>query len=314
MKKRVLLIGEPMALFIANSLGELKDVKDYILKVAGAELNVALGLKRLGYDVEYVTKLGYDPLSEMVKDFITKHGIGTKYIKYTSEYNVGMMLKGKTEVGDPKIAYYRKNSAASHITIKDVEDVDIKEFDLLHITGISLCISKEMNETVKYLLDKAIENNVYVSFDPNLRLQMWESKEQMQKEINDISKKVNIVLPGINEANLLLNTNNLDGVHNKYLELGVNEFVVKDGSNGSYYFKDKEKVFVPSFKVKKVIDTVGAGDGFAVGIISGILEKLSLEKILERANAIGSIQVQHISDNEGLPTREELEKYIRSYE
>ena len=63
------------------------------------------------------------------------------------------------------------------------------------------------------------------------------------------------------------------------------------------------------FKVEQVVDTVGAGDGFAVGIISGYLEGLSIEKMIERANAIGAIQVSVESDNEGLPTQEELQAY-----
>jgi 2-dehydro-3-deoxygluconokinase len=68
---------------------------------------------------------------------------------------------------------------------------------------------------------------------------------------------------------------------------------------------------VPGFKVDKVVDTVGAGDGFAVGIISGLLEKLPLKEAVVRGNAIGSLQVMVPGDNEGLPDRARLEEYIK---
>lgn len=96
--------------------------------------------------------------------------------------------------------------------------------------------------------------------------------------------------------------------------MGVKQIVIKDGSKGSYYINKEQKIFEPSFIVKKVVDTVGAGDGFAVGIISSILDGLNPYEMLERANAIGAIQVMHISDNAGLPTREQLNKYIRETE
>lgn len=68
---------------------------------------------------------------------------------------------------------------------------------------------------------------------------------------------------------------------------------------------------VPGFAVKEVLDIVGAGDGFAVGVISGYLDGLDMQNSVLRTNAIGSLQAQNQGDNEGLPTRDELEKYIQ---
>lgn len=308
MKKKILLIGEAMASFVSNNLGELSDVKDFSLQVAGAELNVAIGLTRLGYEVEYVTKLGVDPLSVHIQEYIKKNNIGDKYITNTNKHNVGLMLKGKTDVGDPKVYYYRKNSAANNITIEDVENIDLSEFGLLHITGISFCV---MRQATLYLLEKAKKENILVTFDPNLRLTMWDSREEMIKLINEVSQKADVVIPGINEANILVGSSDIEEINKKYLAMNVNKLVVKDGEKGSHFFKDGQHVFEKGFVVDKVVDTVGAGDGFAVGVISSLLENLSMNDLLIRSNAIGSIQVQHVSDNEGLPTREYLEEYIR---
>lgn len=68
---------------------------------------------------------------------------------------------------------------------------------------------------------------------------------------------------------------------------------------------------VPGVQVEQIVDTVGAGDGFGVGVLSAYLEGESWEKAAKRANAIGSLQVQHSGDNEGLPNRKELEDYLK---
>ena len=70
-----------------------------------------------------------------------------------------------------------------------------------------------------------------------------------------------------------------------------------------------ESFRVPGYRVEKVIDTVGAGDGFAAGVISGRLEGLSMPEMVRRGNAIGALQVMNIGDNEGLPDRTRLELF-----
>ena len=59
-------------------------------------------------------------------------------------------------------------------------------------------------------------------------------------------------------------------------------------------------------KVDKVVDTVGAGDGFAVGAISALLEGKTLRQAVQRGNKIGALAIQVQGDSEGLPTREAL--------
>ena len=77
-----------------------------------------------------------------------------------------------------------------------------------------------------------------------------------------------------------------------------------------YYDNGQESGYVEGFKVEKIIDTVGAGDGFAAGCISALKEGLSLKEAVRRGNAIGAIQLTSKGDNEGLPTRIELEKFM----
>lgn len=308
--KKILLVGEAMMLLMAEDSGCLECVDKYTTGIAGAELNVCVGLTRLGFYCEYLTRVGNDPFGRKIQNFIKKENIGMKYLEVDEENRTGMQLKSKVKDGDPLIYYFRKGSAASKINKENIDKINLDEFDLIHITGIPLALTKNLREAIYYLIDKAKAKGKYITFDPNLRPSIWENEETMIEVINEVSKKVDLILPGINEAKILLNKESLDEIVETYMNIGIKNIVLKEGEKGSHYFNQDKHYFVPSFKVKEVVDTVGAGDGFAVGIISSLLDNISPEKMLQRANAIGAIQVSHRSDNEGLPTREELERYI----
>jgi 2-dehydro-3-deoxygluconokinase len=160
------------------------------------------------------------------------------------------------------------------------------------------------------LLEKARENGLTISFDPNLRPQLWASQEEMVQTINEIAARCDIVLPGDSEGLILTGSKEPEKIAEFYLNKGVKTVIIKLGPKGAYAAQANESFFVPGFTVEKVIDTVGAGDGFAVGIISALIENLTLEEAVRRGNAIGAIQVTSRGDNEGLPTRELLQQFM----
>lgn len=312
MKKDVVLIGEAMGLFSAYESGKLDDASYFSKKVAGAEVNVSIGLSRLGMDVNLITRLGQDYFGRYILRFLESEGIGTDFVSFDEDSNTGFMLKSKTEKGDPETAYYRKGSAFSQLSIEDlIGKINFDHIKVLHITGIPSAVSHSVRSAIYYLMGKAKESGTFITFDPNLRPALWENEEIMIKVLNELATYADVILPGISEAKILTGLNDPDEIADFYFEKGVKYVVIKMGASGAYVKRaGKEKIFVPGFKVDKVTDTVGAGDGFAVGIISGYLDGLTLEESTIRANAIGSIQVQNLGDNEGLPDRETLLNYI----
>lgn len=307
---RVLLIGEPMALFIAQQEGSLDSVEDFKRALAGAEVNVAIGLKRLGHEPSYMTKLGDDPFGKYVFDFLEKEGIDASNVVFDKDHPTGFMLKSRVSQGDPKVFYFRRGSAASTISPEDISKIDIASFDRVHVTGITPALSMSCREAMFKLIEIAKEKGVPVSFDPNLRPTLWKSKEEMVEVINRLASKADMVLPGISEGNILTGSEDPKKIAEFYINLGVKTVVIKVGSKGAYVRTNSQEYLVEGYKVEKVVDTVGAGDGFAVGIISGLLENLELKDAVKRGNAIGALQVMAPGDNDGLPDRSGLSKFM----
>jgi 2-dehydro-3-deoxygluconokinase len=311
----VILMGEPMAMFIADDYGPLEKVKKFTRSMAGAEVNVCIGLTRIGHGCAYLTKLGTDPMGKYIFNRLKKENFDTRFVSLDDRFLTALQLKSKVKTGDPDVAYYRKGSAASHMSVEDVDKIDMTGVRHVHITGIPPALSLSCREATYRLIERAKENGIYTTFDPNLRPTLWESREVMIRVINDLASKCDLVLPGLNEGRILTNADSPEKISDFYQNIGVGTVIIKTGKQGAYVRTPKESYRVKTFPVpqEKIIDTVGAGDGFAVGIISGRLEGLSLLDSVIRGNAIGSIQVQNASDNEGLPTQHELDEFYQEY-
>jgi dehydrogluconokinase len=145
-----------------------------------------------------------------------------------------------------------------------------------------------------------------VSFDPNLRPSLWASEPRMISEINRLAALAHWVLPGLSEGRLLTGFEDPADIAAFYLDQGVEAVAIKLGPHGAYYRTHLDQGFVAGVPVETVVDTVGAGDGFAVGMISALLENHSFADAVKRANWIGSRAVQSRGDMEGLPNRLEM--------
>lgn len=310
--KKILLFGEPMVMFLGNEVGALSKVDNYKKRIAGAELNVAIGLKRLGLDPIYYCRLGKDQFGDYIEASLQKRNIDNVITR--GDGYTGFQFKSKTEDHEADVYYYRKGSEASKLSISDFEEYDFKQLDWVHITGIPLALSKEMNDLCFYIVKKCKEFNIPFSFDPNVRYQLWDDSKAMIHQMNKLAYESDVFLPGIQEARLLSGLNSIDDMAEFYLCHGTKAVIFKNGKEGSIYFDKYKKVEVPGVYLGKTVDTVGAGDGFAVGVIYSMLNRFDSETMLKNANIIGSRQVTVEGDNEGLPTCEELKKLVKRRE
>lgn len=308
MASDVILFGEPMALFAAQDEGNLSETAVFTRMLAGAEVNVAIGLTRLGYRVTYGTKLGVDPFGDYIEKKLQQEGITTS-ITRDPKHLTGLQWKNNVTKGDPDTHYRRTKTAASYLSEEDVDKFDFSGAKLLHITGIFPALSLHTRNAVFRMIEKAREYGMFVSFDPNLRECLWESRSVMIRTINHIASKVDLVLPGIGEGKILMGSDKPEEIAEFYRNLGAKTVIVKLGPEGAYGKSDTEEGYFKGYPVEKVVDTVGAGDGFAAGVLSAVLEGKGVAEMADRGNAIGAMQVMVRSDNDGLPTREELEYF-----
>lgn len=316
---KFLTIGEPIALFGSDEEDKsLVAAQKFTKYLAGAEVNVAVGVSRLGHSTQYVTRLGEDPFGEFIENELIKNDIGTSYIEKTNDFWTAYQLKNRVSKGDPDIYYFRKGSAAANFNEQILKSIDWTDIELVHLSGIFPAISQKSLSSFNKLIEMINRNQITSTFDPNLRPQLWESETEMRDTLNNIAKQADIILPGINEAEILVGSNNPETIADFYLKQSdkTSTVIVKLGAAGAYIKQKGETVgtTIRGRHVENVVDTVGAGDGFAVGVITGLLEGIDIKSAVQRGNIIGALAVQSSGDNDGYPYRAQLDTIEREYE
>ncbi|CAB3785227.1 sugar kinase [Pararobbsia alpina] len=309
----VVTCGEAMALFAALQPGPLEHCGQFQKITAGAELNVAIGLARLGFGVGYLSRVGNDSIGRFLLAALDHEGIDRSHVALDEVYPTGLMFKTRSDDGsDPHVEYFRRGSAASRLSLADYAADYCLQGRHVHLTGISAALSDSARELTVHLAREARAAGKTVSFDPNLRPRLWSSTQAMIDGTHALAALGDLVMPGLGEGRLLTGYTEPADIARFYLDLGASAVVIKLGPAGAYFTNGTESGRVAGVPVpaSRVVDTVGAGDGFAVGVISGLLDGLTLAHAVERGTLIGARVVQFMGDCEGLPTRAELEGVV----
>ncbi|THE11594.1 sugar kinase [Bacillus timonensis] len=296
----VITFGETMVLFTPITPGPLRFTSSFQKTIGGAESNVAIALSRLGHRVGWTGRLGKDEFGIYIRNFIRGEGVDTSGVIFDENNPTAVFFKEMRPMQEPNILYYRNGSAASRMVPEDLNEEQIKTASFLHLTGITPALSPSCRETVMHAISLAKKNGVKVVFDPNIRLKLW-NKEQASGVLNVIAAQSDIVLPGLEEGTILTGKKQPADIAACFLEKGVEAVVVKLGDKGAYYATKAAQGFVPGYTVTRIIDPIGAGDGFAAGFLSGLLRGWSLEEAVRLGNRVGAFALTTAGDVEGYP-------------
>lgn len=273
----------------------------------GAESNVAIGISRLGGRVGWFGRLGKDPMGRLIYKKIRGEGVDVSRAELTDEAPTGLMMR-EVIMGKTSVYYYRKNSAASRMSVENLDEAYIAGAKILHLTGITPALSESCKEAAFDAVRIARKHGVKVSFDPNLRLKLW-SIDEARPVLLELAKLSDIFLPGLDELKLLYQTEDWDVIVGKLRELSAIS-IVKGGENETYVVTKDAITAVPYYKAEHVIDTVGAGDGFCAGFLVGLSKGYEYAEAVRIGNLVGSLIVQTEGDWEGAPTWEQVDAIL----
>lgn len=302
-------LGETMVLLTPVPSGCLEDASLFLRSLGGAESNVAIGAARLGISAGWISRLGKDPFGAFLLKKIRGEGVDTSRVMFDEKFATAVMFKEVKTHGNSNVFYYRKGSAFSQIQPGDLDESYIAESAILHISGITPALSESAKATLQKAIDIAKNNGTKISFDPNLRLKLW-SIEEARDMLFDLASRSDYFLPGAEELRLLFDTSKREEWIERIRRMGIPHTVVKLGEEGCMLIERDLVKHIPGFAVQKVVDTIGAGDGFAAGFLSSVIKGMSVEEAATIANAVGARCVTFQGDIEGLPTQEELEQFL----
>ncbi|SEO23244.1 sugar kinase [Paenibacillus sp. OV219] len=303
----LLTFGETMALFMPPDHRAIEGSAMLEQSYGGAESNVAIGVARLGESVGWFGALGDDPFGRSILKRIRGEGVDVSRASLSADAPTGMMFR-EMVAGKLTVHYYRKHSAASKMKLSDLDLEYIRSCKILHITGITPALSDNCRETIFAVVAAAKEAGVKISFDPNLRLKLW-SIDEAREVVLPLAAQADYFLPGWDELRLLYDTDDFEAVKEKLVNLSAVS-IVKGVGDTNVVLENGQVVEVPFYPIERVIDTVGAGDGFCSGFLGGLLKGMSVLEAVRLGSISGALVVQSRGDWEALPDWSTLESRL----
>jgi len=292
---------------VAKNIGRMRYSKEYELRPGGAEGTVAVGVKRLGHSAGWISLLGDDELGYYIRSLIQGEGVDVSTVQMVSGKQTALFVRERLPLGEARHFYYRSGSAFSEITPEVLQEDYISSAKILHITGITPALSENCRQTIDAAVGIAKSNGMTITFDPNLRLKLWnadEAKPVMEK----LMKSADYVLPGIEEMQLLYGIQPLERLLDHLHEIGCERIILKLGKEGAVLSLPSGTETFAGYPVDSPVDLMGAGDAFAAGFIAGILKGLSPGDSVDLANLVASMSIRLPGNIESLPTWDEIKR------
>ena len=291
MARRIVSIGECM---IEMSGGE---DRTYRLGYAGDTLNTAWYLRALlgqEWSVDYVTALGKDRYSADIRQFLSDNDIGTGHIQTIGNRRPGLYMIHQ-EGGDRHFTYWRDTSAAKLLADdKKALAEAVENAELVYFSGITLAIlAPRARGRLLGAIVKARDSGARIAFDTNLRPALWSSPRVMAGVLTAAASLCDVVLPTHSDEAPLFGDKSIDETADRYLELGVEEVVVKDGSREALIATATERVRLAPAANATVVDATGAGDSFNGAYLAARLQGSSLADAAAAAHSAAGIVIGH---------------------
>jgi 2-dehydro-3-deoxygluconokinase len=251
----------------------------YAQGFAGDTLNTCWYLAHLappGRRVRYFTRVGLDPLSDKLVDFLTQSGIDASAISRDAERVLGLYLI--TLIGaERRFTYWRDSSAARRLADDPAElAAALGDAALIHVSGITLAIIEDAGRRKLFdALAAARAKGAVVSFDPNLRRRLWRDEAEMRDAMSECARHADIALPSFDDEADLWGDATPGHSAERFAALGVKEIVVKNGAGEAYLHAGGLRKGVAAKPAKDARDTTGAGDSFNAGYLSARLQGLA---------------------------------------
>ena len=294
-------LGEPMVEFNELQSGH------FVKGVGGDTSNCAVSAARQGARVGYITSIGQDPFGDSLIRLWRQEGIDVTYITRSDRAPTGIYFVTHDDAGH-HFTYYRKGSAASGMTPNQLVDQSIGNARLLHVSAISQAISESASDTVMAAIEIASRLGTQVSYDTNLRLNLW-PLERARDVIHEAMSRCQIALPSYDDACVLSGETDPDRIVDFYLDLGPETVVLKLGARGVKIHDLGGRVDIPGCPVD-AIDANAAGDTFAGAFLAYYSRSGEAVAAARYANLAAALSTTRSGAVSSIPRRAEVENFI----
>ncbi|MFC0300250.1 aminoimidazole riboside kinase [Virgibacillus soli] len=313
MGKGVITLGEALIDFIPVDNKQLT----YSKSPGGAPANVAVGLAKLGTNATFIGKVGDDLLGHFLKDTLASYQVDISGIVMTREARTGLTFVSLDATGDRSFEFFIDPSADQLLRKTDVREELFQTRNIFHFGSISL-IHADAKQATLQAIHYAKTNEMLISYDPNLRLALWENERAAKETIQSVLEAVDVLKLAEDELMFLMGSMCKSSLQKLAEQYQIPLIFVTLGSDGSIVYFQGEVVHVPALEVE-VVDTTGAGDAFMSAILHQLdtfskpLQQImisEIKKMTEFASVSGGLATTSKGAMTALPNKSALKQYL----
>ena len=313
-------------LYAEQDGSRLEDVQSFRKYVGGSATNIAIGTARLGVKSAMLTRVGDEHMGRFVRNTLDENGVDVAQVRFDPDRLTPYVLLAVRAIEDfPRIFAYG-DAADLAVEEDDVDPDFITSSKALLVTGTPLSRIGSRRACFK-AIDAARRGGTKVVFDLDYRPVFWglathEQGGEMYVASEKVTEVYRCVLPDCDlvvgteeEIRIAGGSTDTHEALRSIRDLSEATIVLKVGAMGAIVFPEgipddlEDGVRVPGFPVE-VFNSVGAGDAFMSGFLSGWLREESLEECLRLGNACGAIVVSRHGCSPAMPTMVELEYFL----
>jgi len=303
----VITFGEAMIRLSPPDYARIEQANTFNISVGGGELNVAVGVARLGLNSAWISILPNNPIGYFTRNKVAETGVDTSLIKFSNEGRMGLyFVEFGASPRRSKVIYDRKFSSISLINSDDFNFKEILKTRLLHVSGILPALSKSCRLATKSSLISAKENGSLVSFDVNYRAKLWNEDEAL-KCLTDLVEHIDILITTEEDTERVFKITGRDyyevakklqkKFNFKVVAITLREDVSVLRNNWTAIAYDGDKFYKDKKYDIEIVDRFGGGDSFSAGFIYGYLtENKNIESAVKYGNAFSALKQTNPTD------------------
>lgn len=295
---------------------EVFDVVSYpvdgiFMTIGGDALNEATIITRLGHKVTLMSCIGVDLAGSFILEHCKKNNIDTSFIKQDLNKDTSINIGLVAENGERTFITNRQGSLWKFC----LDDLNLENLKGAKILSFASIFNNPLfnNEALVKVFKKAKEGGMIICAD-----MVYPRLNEKLEDIKEALSYVDYFFPNFEEASLMTGETDEEKVADILYNCGVKNVIMKIGKRGCFIRNAEGSQVIGACKGIIPIDTIGAGDNFASGFISALLEGKSIKECAIYANCSAAVSVQYVGATNGVKNRkivdDMLEKYITDYQ
>ena len=310
-------LGELLIDFTQNGLGPQGNPQ-FEANPGGAPANVLAMLRKLGRNCAFLGKVGADAFGDRLEDTLRGLGVDTRGLVRDRQIPTTLAIVQTLPGGDRDFSFYRKPGADVMLRPEELDEDVLRGCRVFHFGSLSLT-DEPCRSATERALELARGAGALISFDPNLRLPLWDSAHAAREQIAWGLARCDVLKIADNELEFMTGLRDIAAgaelLRRAFPRIRL--LNVTAGADGSYAFCGDVSVFVPACPLGGVVDTTGAGDTFCASVLDFVLThgpdglpEAELRQMLRFANAAAYLVTTGKGAIPSLPEREQVERFL----